>query len=316
MFGPNTATPVLAANRLARWSLMLSQYNYTIEYRPTKQHGNADALSRLPAGPDLSFDGEEGDNDVDTVCTIRTISSQLQSYRRNQLKDSTNKDPIISEVKRYVREGWPQHIDRPEVQEFKKYSSSLSVVDDCLINGNRVVIPEAMRKQLLDILHLGHFGMQKMKQLARSAVYWPHIDSQIEDTCRCCTACAEHQNRPPQPANHPWMMPEKPWSRIHIVHAINFMGSNWLIVTDAYSKYRAFTRPVQHLPKQPLRFWKKTLLTLDILTPSYQTTLQPSALQSSRNGVITEASHTSLELHIIQPPTGQRRDSYNPSNNL
>ena len=69
MFGPNTATPVLAANRLARWSLMLSQHNYTIEYRPTKQHGNADALSRLPAGPDLSFDGEEGDN---TVCTIRT----------------------------------------------------------------------------------------------------------------------------------------------------------------------------------------------------------------------------------------------------
>ena len=96
MFGPNTATPLLAANRLSRWSLMLSQYNYTIEYRPTKQHGNADALSRLPAGPDLSFDGEEGDNDVDTVCTIRTISSQLQPYSRNQVKDSTNKDPVIT----------------------------------------------------------------------------------------------------------------------------------------------------------------------------------------------------------------------------
>ena len=294
---------------------MLSQYNYTIKYRPTKQHGNADALSRLPAGPDLSFDGEEGDNDVDTVCTIRTISSQLQLYSRNQLKDSTHKDPVISEVKRYVREGWPQHIDRPEVQEFKKYSSSLSVVDDCLINGNRVVIPEAMQKQILDILHLGHFGMQKMKQLARSAVYWPHIDSQIEDTCRCCTACAEHQNRPPQPANHPWMIPEKPWSRIHIDHAINFMGNNWLIVTDAYSKYPCIPRPVLHLPRQPLRFWKKTLLTLDILTPPYQTTLQPSALQSSRNVVITDASNISLELHIIQSSTGQRRDSYNPSNN-
>ena len=47
-----------------------------------------------------------------------------------------------------------------------------------------------------------------------------------------------------------WMMPEKPWSRIHIDHAINFMGSNWL-VTDAYSKYPCITRPVLHLPKQP-----------------------------------------------------------------
>ena len=216
---------------------MLSQYDYTIEYRSTKQHGNADALSRLPVGPDLLFDGEEGDNDVDTVCTIRVFNSQLQPHSRNQLKDAINRDPVISEVKRYVREGWPQKIDSTEVQEFKKYAASLSVTDDCLINGNRVVIPEAMQPQILDILHLGHFSMQRMKQLARSAVYWPRIDSQIEDTCRGCVSCAEHQNKPPKPANHPWMMPEKPWSRIHVDHAINFMGNNWLIVTDAYSKY-------------------------------------------------------------------------------
>ena len=94
-----------------------------------------------------------------------------------------------------------------------------------------------MQPQILDILHLGHFGMQRMKQFAHSAVYWPHIDSQIEDTCRGCVSCAEHQNKPPKPGNHPWMMPEKPWSRIHVDHAINFMGNNWLIVTDAYSKY-------------------------------------------------------------------------------
>ena len=174
----------------------------------------------------MSFDGEEG-----------VLNSQLQPHSRNQLKDATNRDPVLSEVKRYVCEGWPQKIDSPNVQEFKKYAASLSVTDDCLINGNRVVIPEAMQPQILDILHLGHFGMQRMKQLVRSAVYWPHIDSQIKDTCRGCVSCAEHQNKPPKPANHPWMMPEKPWSRIHVDHAINFMGNNWLIVTDAYSKY-------------------------------------------------------------------------------
>ena len=33
------------------------------------------------------------------------------------------------------------------------------------------------------------------------------------------------------------MVPEKPWSRIHIDHAINFLGTNWLIVVDAFPTY-------------------------------------------------------------------------------
>ena len=67
----------LAANRLARWALTLSQYQYTIEYRKTCDHRNADVLSRLSVGPDANFDEEEDDADVDTVCTIKTVSLQL-----------------------------------------------------------------------------------------------------------------------------------------------------------------------------------------------------------------------------------------------
>ena len=77
LFGPTKATPALAANRLARWALTLSQYQYTIEYRKTCDHSNADALSRLPVGPDASFNEEEDEADVDTVCTIKTVSLQL-----------------------------------------------------------------------------------------------------------------------------------------------------------------------------------------------------------------------------------------------
>ena len=50
LFGPTKATTALAASRLACWALMLSQYNYSIEYRKTSDHGNTDALSRLPVG--------------------------------------------------------------------------------------------------------------------------------------------------------------------------------------------------------------------------------------------------------------------------
>jgi hypothetical protein len=79
--------------------------------------------------------------------------------------------------------------------------------------------------------------MQRMKQLARTAVYWPGIDKRIVETCHSCTACREHHNKPVKAPVHPWMIPEKPWSRLHLDHAINFLGSNWLVLIDAYSKY-------------------------------------------------------------------------------
>ena len=78
--------------------------------------------------------------------------------------------------------------------------------------------------------------MERMKQLARTAVYWPGIDAAIEMASRRCDSCGEHQNKPSNPPVHPWMLPEKPWSRLHLDHAINFMGKDWLVITDAYSK--------------------------------------------------------------------------------
>ena len=236
MFGPHKQTPILAANRLARWALTLSQYDYTIEYRNTSKHGNADALSRLPVGPDANFDEEEDERDVDTVCLINTVSRQIKPADQNTLRKESAKDPVISEVMRYVREGWPKEISE-SLKDFRKLGNSLTVINGCLLYGNGVVIPGNLQPEVLKILHEGHFGMQRMKQLARTAVYWPRIDGDIRDTCHHCTACPEHQNKTAKPANHPWMVPEKPWSRIHIDHAIEFMGSNWLVVTDAYSKY-------------------------------------------------------------------------------
>ena len=48
LFGPKRGIPVLAASRLQRWYIQLAAYQYDIEYRPSKNHPNADALSRMP----------------------------------------------------------------------------------------------------------------------------------------------------------------------------------------------------------------------------------------------------------------------------
>ena len=185
---------------------------------------------------DTSFDGEEMEDDVDSVCLVRTISRQINPDNPLLVVRETAKDPILSQLMRFVKEGWP-HAFSEELKDFKKLENSLSTENGCVFYGLRVIIPSTLRNHILKLLHLGHFGMQRMKQLARSTVYWPRIDFDIEDLCRKCTSCGQFQNKPDKPSIHPWMMPGKPWSRLHLDHAINFLGRNWLVLVDAYSKY-------------------------------------------------------------------------------
>ena len=181
---------------------MLSQYDYSIEYRRTSEHGNAEVLSRLPAGPDTNFDSEEEDADVDTVCTIKTISFQLKPTDQGVLAKESAKDPIIANIICYTREGWPLKANCGEIlrdysiEDFRKLSDSLSTAHGCLLYGSRVVIPPTLQSQVLQLLHLGHFGIQRMKQLAQTVVYWPRIGSDIVDQCRQCHLCAKNQKLP------------------------------------------------------------------------------------------------------------------------
>ena len=177
---------------------------------------------------DTSFDGEEMEDDVDSVCLVRTISRHINPDNPLLVVRETAKDPILSQLMRFVKEGWP-HAFSEELKDFKKLENSLSTENGCVFYGLRVIIPSTLRNHILKLLHLG--------QLARSTVYWPRIDFDIENLCRKCTSCGQFQNKPDKPSIHPWMMPEKPWSRLHLDHAINFLGRNWLVLVDAYSKY-------------------------------------------------------------------------------
>lgn len=48
IFGRNKGIPISAAARIIRWALMLSAYDYEIQYKQGKLIANADGLSRLP----------------------------------------------------------------------------------------------------------------------------------------------------------------------------------------------------------------------------------------------------------------------------
>ena len=134
LFAPDKGTPAMAANRLAQWALLVHQYDYMVEYRRSKDHGNADALSCLPFSNDTSFDGEEMEDDVDSVCLVRTISRQINPDNPLLVVRETAKDPILAQVMQFVKEGWP-HAFSEELKDFKKLENSLSTENGCDFYG-------------------------------------------------------------------------------------------------------------------------------------------------------------------------------------
>ena len=50
--------------------------------------------------------------------------------------------------------------------------------------GSRVIIPPKYRAQLLEQLHEGHPGIVRMKALARSYIWWPGMDREIEQAAK------------------------------------------------------------------------------------------------------------------------------------
>ena len=65
----------------------------------------------------------------------------------------------------------------------------LCVLDDCVLWGARVVVPPPGRDRLIRELREIHPGIARMKSLARSCVWWPSMDADLEGKLQTCTKC-------------------------------------------------------------------------------------------------------------------------------
>ena len=227
ILGPKAGLPTLVAARLQRWSLILAAYNYTIEYRPTTKMGNADALSRLP----VDKAPEEYEN------TILLIDALQMPVTAKDIAQHTKRDPTLSKVLQDLTTGRDAFTKQEDCKPYREVWSELSTEQECVLRGSRVVIPKALRKRILEEIHSDHQGIVRSKAIARTYVWWPGIDKEIESSVKECEACALQQNNPQAVKMHPWECPRYPWQRLHIDFAGPFLGHTYLIVIDAYSKW-------------------------------------------------------------------------------
>ena len=161
-----------------------------MEYKPGQNHGNADMLSRLPlpeSPTDVPVPGE-------TILVLDMLLSLPVTVE--QIRQWTSHDPILFQVRTMVQQGWNDTNDT-DLRPFQKRRNELSLHDGCILWGSCVVVPPQGRDKIKQELHEGHPGATRMKALARSFVWWPQIDQQLEDLVKKCEDCQCFRNQPP-----------------------------------------------------------------------------------------------------------------------
>jgi len=232
----------MTAARLKRWAIRLLGYDFEIEYIRTEDFGEADVLSRL-----VNKFRQDNAEELQVACIRNTelevtqlkdsITQKFGHKLRKRLKEETLNDVELIAVMEALQVGDKKIKGKQISPSFEKCRERLSIIDDTLMFEERIIIPKAMRKEILKILHRGHPGARRTKQLAREFVYWPGMTKDIEAYIQRCNPCALTQKLPIKTPLNPWPTASKPGERVHIDYAGPINNQYILIFVDSYSGF-------------------------------------------------------------------------------
>ena len=155
--------------------------------------------------------------------------------------EETEKDPVLSKLKRYIRKG---HIpnSEDELKPFKKIFDELTISDEELIlKEGKIVLPPALYKTALKKAHQGgHPGMTGLKRRLRSHFWFPKMDDIIEAKVASCQQCAMFTNKTTREPLLPHATPSEAWRDV----SVDLFGpmpnrEHVLAVMDKTSRYPA-----------------------------------------------------------------------------
>ena len=216
--------------RLTRWLLYLQQFDMIVLYRPGRNNGNADGLSRRP---------EIYREQVSEVYGITCSVGDSEMLRQEQAKDA-----YTSEIIQKLQEG--KH--SAKLDDFLLEDGILVhqlKTSTCSNPYKQVVVPIALRQTILEQLHnnAGHLGIHKTFEKVKERFFWPGYEQDVKDAVQQCDRC--------QRRNHPIPKHQAPIGTISSEYP--FQKISWdimgplpattrghkyiLVVTDLFSKW-------------------------------------------------------------------------------
>ena len=220
---------------IKRWRLRMEPFQFKIIHRAGL--GNiSDFLSRHPLKEkiDLDYIGEK--SEYINLITTHNIPS---SIGREVVLEKTQNDDKLSKLSEMVKK--KRFIKKSGVDEYSQIFGELTVSEEgFLLKDDKLIIPECLVQQVIDLAHEGHLGIVKTKQLLRSNVWFPKINEMVENqikNCLACQACDKtHHKITPLAMSE---MPSAPWENL----SVDFYGPIYptnqylIVIIDDYSRF-------------------------------------------------------------------------------
>lgn len=168
------------SGRLARWVLLLQEFDYTVEYKPGSAHKQADHLSRLLEGPQtLPLD----DNLVDETLFLVTARPLWYAGIVDFLTTQQFSPEVSKEERRKIRVNSRRFV----VLGNRLYRRGLDgILRRCVVEAE----VESILSACHDSACGGHFSGQLTGQkVLRAGYFWPTLFQDAHKYVRKCDAC-------------------------------------------------------------------------------------------------------------------------------
>ena len=220
-----------APSRLQRMLLRIQKYSLEVKYKEGKKMFVADTLSHayLPAVDVCDF--AQSLEDVD-----HTVSLSLSTECLQQIKHTSRDDPVLQRLRETIQCGWSQ--SKSDVLEclhaYYDFHDELIVQDELVFKGDLVIIPVAMRKEMMASVHTTHIGTEGCIRRARDSMFWPCMTTELKEYISKCDVCLTYRASPGKEPLLQHDVTERPWSKVG-ADLCELHGCTLLVVCDYYS---------------------------------------------------------------------------------
>ena len=231
--------------RLTRMLIQLLDYTLEVMYQPSAQMHLSDSISRLS-----THDNSKGTTIQDLDVSIHAIEelTGFNSLSVEKIHQHMSKDQTMQLLIDHINNGFPESSTKlpNSTKAYFSFRDKFSVCNGVVLTvNNRIVIPESLRPQAINILHnKAHLGLNKTLERAHTCMYWPGITDVSKDSisvCKVCLAFSDRQQREPYISD----AQTKLWSHLSLDN-FDFQSQHFIMVLDIATKFLV-VRPVSLL---------------------------------------------------------------------